>query len=221
MESQESGIFNHVKLVFFNGPPRSGKDVAANITIHEIFDGAALHMKFAAPIKAAVNAFLNVFYAKDVEFFYETEAKNQPQPRFFDQTPREVLISFSEDWAKPQFGADIFGQLALRTLQKFVKLNWDLFVFSDSGFQHEFDVLYKICKPTNILVVQMHREDCTFNGDSRNYIDPRDAHRFVIHNNETLGALQEAICSALADTWPELITQVTNNKTPLWPLKAP
>ena len=199
MAQEESGavqVLERASVVFVNGPPRSGKDTfCKHLQAMLSVNSAAKHnglipipMKFAEPIKSSVATTFNLT-AQQAYNNFETEKKDQISPRFYGKTPREVLISFSEHWLKPAFGNNIFGRLALhRMVHKATSFPAAVFIFPDSGFQSEFDVIYDDfhkCGNPAVYGVHMYREGCTFDGDSRSYIDFRGAVQYTVQNDGT------------------------------------
>jgi len=193
-ESRIIQVFERTSVVFVNGPPRSGKDTFAG-QLREILSVSMMArragmvpipMKFAEPIKSGVRAAFALSSNQAMADF-ETPAKDVPSPRYYGKTPREVLISFSEHWLKPAFGNNIFGRLALHRMERQATSYPEaVFIFSDSGFQSEFAVVYDAFKAVNnfrMYGIHMHREGCTFAGDSRSYIDFLGARHYNIQND--------------------------------------
>jgi hypothetical protein len=167
------------KYVILNGPPKSGKDTIGQALHAQLtFAGIKVHRdKFAKPIKDAVAAFIGLEHDMRQLYFENPSVKDASSKYFFGKTPREVLISFSEDWVKKQFGEQAFGELLkLRTEE----LGEDVVIITDCGFNHElepFDV-------TDLVVIRLHREGCDYSRDSRSYITREDIFVFDIDNNE-------------------------------------
>lgn len=185
------------RIILFNGPPFCGKDTAANITVDLLQQyGIITHpIKFAAPIKRGLAAFLNLSFAEYTRYF-ETPEKDVEHSIFGNETPRMALIDFSEEWAKKFFNKDVFGWLAVRKMESFVGA--DAFVFSDSGFQSEFDYIYeRYVSSTEFIIFQMYRKGCSFDGDSRDYIDTRDANTIMLTNNGSIDDLRNSLTAAL------------------------
>ena len=185
------------KIILFNGPPFCGKDTAAKLTLDVLVaQGYIAHLiKFASPLKKGLAAFLNLS-DDDYYRYFETPAKDIKSPVFGNKTPRMALIDLSERWAKKFFNKDVFGWLAVRTMERFALA--DVFVFSDSGFQSEFDYIYNCyVHSTEFLIFHMYRKGCSFKGDSRNYIDTRDAETILLTNNGSLNDLRNSLTAAL------------------------
>lgn len=156
------------KVVFINGPTRSGKDTAALIAVKHF--GARTY-KMAAPLKNAVSAFFGLDGYEE-RHLYETDAKDQKCDRLFGHIPRQVLIDFSERWAKPLFGSDVFGRHAIRFIQEPTQAPFT--VISDSGFRSEAEPIVGWLGARRCLLIQLSRPGCTFEGDSRSYIELDD-----------------------------------------------
>lgn len=159
------------RIVIFNGPPRSGKSTA----VEAIVNGYAqsVHCQFAAPLKAAAACLLGMsieeLESKKEEPLAELEAvmKNTPY------TYRHFLIDLSEQFVKRILGEQAFGQTATRGISNWHKKSpshW-LYLFSDGGFEQEFEPLINEFGAENILVIHLKRQGCSFKNDSRSYIN--------------------------------------------------
>ena len=174
------------KLILFNGPRHSGKDTAA-LHVAEMLN--AYHFKFSAPIKAAIKTAFNLS-SQDVD--YLESIKTQPTPILFGKSYVEAQISFSEEWAKPSFGQDVFGRWAVNAIRdvlaKAYIRKYDLFVSSDSGFACEaWPVIENLFGVENTLLVRVYRQDKNFDGDSRSYIELPGVETVEIENNDSIG----------------------------------
>lgn len=173
------------KLILFNGPRHSGKDTAA-LHVAEILN--AYHFKFSAPIKAAIKTAFNLS-SQDVD--YLESIKTQPTPILFGKSYVEAQISFSEEWAKPSFGQDVFGRWAINAIRdveaKAYIRKYDLFVSSDSGFACEaWPIIKNLFGVEDTLLVRVYRQDKTFDGDSRSYIELPGVETVEIENNDSI-----------------------------------
>jgi len=185
------------KLVLFNGPRHSGKDTAA-LRCVETFD--AYHFKMSGPIKAAIRA---AFELHDDEVEYLESIKTFDSSLLFGNSYVNTQISFSEDWAKQFFGTEVFGWLAERHIRKAIEKYPDqgLFVCSDSGFDHEALPLVELFGKKNVLLVRIHRDGKTFDGDSRSYIHLKGVHAITVTNttiNSYSIAIDDVVASFLA-----------------------
>lgn len=162
------------KILLFNGPPQSGKDFGAEYVVNN-FKDAILH-KFAKILKEKTHALYGFYWrAHD---YYE-DCKNESHPDFLGLSPRQAYINVSETYFKPVHGDKVFGQFLVKDLET---LDWQLAVISDSGFKGEAEVLIEKYGVGNIILIRVQREGCTFNNDSRSYIDLPDVDTFDVVN---------------------------------------
>jgi hypothetical protein len=184
------------KLILVNGPPRSGKDTAADYLAQ---DPGWYPFKFSAPIKAAIRA---AFELHDDEVAYAESIKSESTALFYGHSYRNTQISFSEDWAKPSFGATIFGLLAARHLRNAFKQHPDKvgFVCSDSGFAEEALPVIEVFGKQNTLLLKVSRANTSFQGDSRSYIELDGVTTIEIANNGSIDQYQTKI-KDLAEWW--------------------
>lgn len=80
-------------------------------------------------------------------------------------TIREAMIYVSEVICKPRFFKDYFGVARAKAIQED-----EIAVDSSCGFVEELPPLIERLGQENILLIRVHREGATFEGDSRNYI---------------------------------------------------
>lgn len=169
-------------LVMLNGPPGSGKDYAAQVLM-EADDLTVSHHKFAAPLKQMAGALFNI-NAKAVERLKSSIFDD------FGVTLRQILIDMSEKWMKPCYGKDIFGKIAAYKIAEEFQLvdteilsDRDLYVFSDCGFDAEVHHVLKLFGNENAILIRLHRDGCTYEGDSRSYIELDDVRTIDIVNH--------------------------------------
>jgi hypothetical protein len=159
------------KVILLNSPPNSGKDFAAGYI--NGYTGAK-HCEFKNTLHNIAIAVTGLDEDSYYAIYNDRDKKEQPQPEFFGMTPRQMLIWISEDVCKPKFGERFFGMSAANTLD----LEYGS-VFSDSGFPEEVFPLAERVGAENIYVVRFNRNGSTFNGDSRNYLQPCDCPKGV------------------------------------------
>ncbi|CAM0062137.1 deoxynucleoside monophosphate kinase [Vibrio phage K406] len=205
-----------LKVCVFNSPPRGGKGVAAShmkqVINNQEGNLSDFHMEFkdelfkltANFLGITVDEFLDGYDEKVVDFFNsgsigmnyafmedgiteDSWLKDLPMYEFPDgvrRSKREALIYVSENVIKPSFGEDAFGKALVAQLPE----NGIVFV-SDSGFPEELQPVIDHVGVENVLVVRIQREGCTFEGDSRSYLDPdmfeQDVKFLQILNNGT------------------------------------
>lgn len=123
-----------MKIVFLNGPARSGKDTlglmcAAALeekeTAFKLAEERGVLLlpyisKFAKVVKEGCHAALGIWASEDgpAPHDHYEDVKDQPLPEFRDRTPRQCYIQYSEGFMKPLFGPEIFGKLLWEGLAK-------------------------------------------------------------------------------------------------------
>jgi len=177
------------KVVFLNGPPYSGKDTAANF-LHKHFMHApyyATKLKFSKPLKDACQALYGIDH--DERKWLE-QNKEQPYDKLLGLSWRQSQIVMAEEWLKPTFGNDVLGRIAFRHFQQMPS---NMALISDSGFEQEAVPLVQAFGPDNCLIVQLQREGCTFEGDSRSYWELPDVTRVEVNNQFDLEMYEQQI----------------------------
>lgn len=185
------------KVILFNGPPRSGKDVAASI-IKASSPSHVVLEKFAWPLKTAVPIAYGITHDEWRHNYDTSENKDTPTEAFFGKTPREVQIALSETFFKPLHGADIFGRLLARRLSQFARLAIPTLVVSDSGFRDEVLPILDVFGADRVFLFRLHRPGCDFGQDSRSYIHLADlgVRELDIYNTSTLEDFSQAVISS-------------------------
>jgi hypothetical protein len=98
---------------------------------------------------------------------------------------REAMIYISEVICKPRFGDNYFGVARAKAI-----LEGEIAVDSSTGFVEELPPLIERLGQDNILLIRVHREGATFEGDSRNYI-PDGIITNTVDVNSVYGYLDE------------------------------
>lgn len=197
-------------IVLINGPPQCGKDTIANELLMLNMDSARKVIKFADPIREAMQVMFPV-EAQDIEKFKEipfspyTELPNdEPYPIF---TGRDLMIDFSEDYVKPHLGKDWFGIHAAKRAIAWLNgtsTGTGLVVVSDCGFVEEAKAfVHEIRKadredrpPAYVALWRVHRPGYSFMSDSRNWVaDVGENSHSMIANSGDLAQLRELVAA--------------------------
>lgn len=199
-----------IKVVFLNGPPRSGKDTIARMMVQEQRDREDVNFRqfvierMATPLKSAGAAFLNT----PLDELEDDKDGTHVLP---DTTWRQFQIKLSEDFAKRHFGGHIFGELLLRRMitvtngYKDHNREW-LFIIADSGFYGESSFVADAVGRDNCLLVQITRPGSDFASDSRSFIKITGVHTYLIHNDGDATYLRRNVImliEAIAEQWPK------------------
>lgn len=183
-----------VTIILLNGPPKCGKDTVAKM-IKESTRGKVTTSirKFTKLMDEISKLVLNL---NTSEYHEWRELKKDEQlMQFKNTTMRKFLIGMSEDFLKPHLGVGIMGyHAAIGVIEEVLKHtrhsdNDLVFVFSDSGFQEEYELFKKtlsLAELSNVQfttkVVQIHRQGCDFTNDSREWIEDEDGHEVILNN---------------------------------------
>ena len=158
----------------------------------------AVRKKFAEPLKQAAHClFGQVSHAAYFENF-----KDHKLDAFHGMTPREVYIKLSEEFVKPNFSEDFFGQVCVERI-KGVKVTMDkstelITLITDSGFETEAKPVINYVGAENCLLVRVLREGTSFKGDSRSHVQLDGVRTISVDNNGTVGDFQENLIKAVA-----------------------
>jgi hypothetical protein len=155
------------QVIMFNGPPASGKDTAGLFVLEE-YNNVRI-VKFADPLKQAVAAMFGLSFetVRRLEAI-GSQDKDKPMDELMGFSWRQALIWMSEQCMKPKFGKDIFGALMAQRLSG--PTSCELTVITDCGFTDEVLPVIDEMGPANCHIIRLHREDCTFDGDSRSHL---------------------------------------------------
>lgn len=173
------------KVIVLNAPPNSGKDVGVEFLVKKFLGIGRLshHQEFKRGLFKATKAAYGIS-ENEWESMYTRENKERKTSRLVISnrpvSPREALINMSEVVMKPLFGKEVFGIMAAEALEE--GLNF----FSDGGFNEEMLPLKREVGENNILLLRISREGCSFEGDSRSYIDSCDYYSHDIINEGSL-----------------------------------
>lgn len=189
------------RVVLLNGPPKCGKDTIAS---HLVPYFAFQKMKFAAPIKRMAAGLLDMRTEliedhKDHEMNILCKETTSDEfgiaPTYSEKdTIRRLLIRISEDFLKPVYGDTFFGRLAVREMQR---SSYSLIVFTDSGFATEATSIIRAIGKSNVLLIRLHRDGCTFDGDSRSYLSGIAGREVDVINSSTIADAVLRVASAI------------------------
>lgn len=183
-------------IVFFNGPPSSGKDLYARGLVeymNGVVKGSAGHYE----VKTQLIDLTCLLYSVSREFWdshYTTEGKEIARDRLGGLSQRQALIDVSENLIKPHFGDLYFGDCAVKRVKADGK---ELASFSDGGFISEIEAFGDEFGFESILLVRLHRDGYTFAGDSRSYI-----------NDDRIKSVDVKTGGDISDTQVEINTHV-------------
>lgn len=128
---------------------------------------------------------------------WELRYKDVPENHYstaLNLSIREAMIYVSELVVKPRWGADWFGKERVRKMKtqlscipdRFLTKDQQVFTDDSAAFVDELHPLIEYLGQENILLLRIHREGFTFDGDSRSYIpDGIIDNTIDVYNNGT------------------------------------
>lgn len=151
--------------IILNGPPGVGKDTLADI--FKLFGYSKQMFKEQLYIRAA--ELYNIDVEKLIELATNRELKEAPTKLLVRNSimvsPREALITTSEEVIKPNEGSDYFGVAAAERCLAGMHEN---VIFSDGGFKEELPPILSLFK--DVYLIRLHRTGYDFSNDSRDYL---------------------------------------------------
>lgn len=173
------------KVVVLNGPPGCGKDTTSLFIHRRMWRTARSLPDQLEHLPARMNFKDHLFLVTALTFGVSHKkliSDNQNRRDLKDapyfthpkdgrvMTLREGLIHVSEDLIKPVFGRDYFGKKA-GNAAAIALWHYGSVVFADGGFPDEFvGMVDRLPIGTEVHVVRLRRDGCTFEGDSRAYL---------------------------------------------------
>ncbi|WP_419902154.1 hypothetical protein [Kiloniella sp.] len=187
------------KIIIFNGPPRSGKDTGGE-TISKSFPRAK-RLKFSDPLKKATHAAFDLRHVdgRELDVDHFERVKDVPLTEFFGSTPRQAYINYSELHMKVLYGKDVWGHIFMNTVERHQDT---IFTVPEGGFIEEVETILKRGIPAkDVLFIRVRRQGCSFEGDSRSYLNPESLGIEVLDlDNTELFSYQNDVIST-ATSW--------------------
>lgn len=173
-------------VILLNAPPNAGKDTIAAVLSERL---GLPHLEFKQPMYA-IGKLISGLDDATWDMLYSRDHKEIPSHYLWGLSPREFLIDISERMIKPVCGRDYFGIKAGQAA-----INGG--VFSDSGFNTEADGLVDIVGANRVFCVRFTREGCSFEGDSRKFLDTDSIVHYLDTTND--GTVDEIVGEIM--TW--------------------
>ena len=175
-------------IFLLNGPPSSGKDTAAEFIILMLGNSKVHHLKMSRPLKNGIRA---IFDFNDTEMKVLNAYKDDTNgPEFGDMSYRQMQIALFGH-LKEAYGPDVFGKTFVRAAKNIMKPH---IVVSDAGMEVEVQYLVNHYPYGKIGLIQLHRPDCNFDNDIREYVSDKGfKYSTVIYNKYDLELFQAQI----------------------------
>lgn len=181
-------------IVFINGPPSSGKTTAARFLSSRLKNCAEFESSMC--LRGALRWMLAIPYGSDP---FSPQNKDLPMQELNGLTPRQAMIKLAQDYMKPLFGDDVFGHVVVRHMAGAI---WSNAIVSGLGFDLEALVIVKAFKGYQIECLKLYKEGCSFDNDSRDYLDclGLGIREFTVINSFGLDMFEEQI-DRVCETW--------------------
>lgn len=186
-------------IVIFNGPPASGKDFGASFFKNRGFE----HVTFKDQLFKETFKLFDVNEKWFMEGYEDRETKESPSCYLSGLSRREAMIYTSEEYIKPRFGKSFFGD----AVANIIDLDKD-YTISDGGFTEELYPIINKVGHKNIILVQLVRDECSYESDSRKYFNGKPLKTYVIGAKSKMP--QEHI---LEEEFPIFTYRIYNNGT--------
>ena len=175
------------KVVLFNGVVGSGKDTCSNILYEYLWKPCerVAQESFKEPLYKMVSSIHGLDEEDFTRIASHRSTKDFPDLQFGGLTARELLIGVSEQLIKPFYGKGYFGELAVKRMKE---RDIPVFVFSDSGFEEELEVVSNYVGKENVILCRI-RNRGTFSNDSRSFLS--DQHAGTVLDYDNSGSLHE------------------------------
>lgn len=190
-----------MQIIIANGPPYSGKDTFVNYILQKHPEYVWCRFKDILYIESYARLFPN----KEIEMYEwvsicnNVSLKDIPLPKVLTKenislwqkneyngdiniSPRNELIYQSEDVIKKDHGEAGVAYITCQNIKKDLFYKEKTYIFSDGGFNVEVNALKEYLNTDNIIVVRIEADGCTFDNDSREYIDNPT---YTIFNDKT------------------------------------
>lgn len=200
--------------IFLSAAPLSGKDTLSNMLNYKADKrlNYSLHLKLSRPLKSALKAF---FGLSDTEYqYFETPVnKSTLHDRLNGLSWRQAQIDLAEKLVKPHWGRETFCKI-LKSEAESDLIDTGMFyshvetiVVSDLGFEFERDWLLNNLEYKSITIVNIQRDGCSYQGDSRELVAFKAEHfhryrniqNIFINNN---GTPQQMLANFLDQYYP-------------------
>lgn len=160
------------KIIFLNGPPKSGKDHAIGV-LRSILPAFG-HMKLSKPLKVAASAIMG-------KPMTELEPIKDKVLSPFNMSYREMQIQVWQQMALC-LGEDWLGKCLVNSI---MDQDEDTIIVSDAGRVQELIPVIRKFGASNIAIVQIVCPSSTFDGDIRGYINSPGITTFGVFNDKT------------------------------------
>lgn len=179
-------------IILLNGPTGVGKTEATKIITKNCKH--VKEYKVSWPLERTVPMLFSLGYLQ-VENIRKD--KDKPVPELLNTSIRDAQIRLSEDFLKKFYGEDVLGRIACNAVRSIASRH----VLVDIGFTIEAKAMIKEFGSDKFALLQIDREGCSFDNDSREWIDDTICVRHEKINNMFDKELYEEQLMRVMNKW--------------------
>ena len=190
------------KIIMLSGFKRAGKDFTANLIKEQLeaYGKSVTLLAFAAPMKRIIASTFGISL-EDLERFKNEPEQFKVQMRGVDKSAeyigdtnfRSILQKFGNEAMKPEFGSDVWAQLADTKIRE---AGTDYIVITDYRFDLEYDYLKK--KYPDITAVYIHNVNATSDDTHSSESLPNKHPDAILDNSNQDASLNSEVTKLLA-----------------------
>lgn len=170
-----------MKIIAFNGPPRSGKDTLKELIINEFVD-KNIKSYTLSDILIEATCVIYGIVRDEWDDRYCTDMKDEPWELLFGLSQRQALIGLAEEYLKPKHGGDIIAKIFLKRLEYFNESGRIDVLLIDTGFSEEFKHIVSKFGVDNVMLIRVKRNGRDYSNDSRSDVEPVDMDNQLLKN---------------------------------------
>lgn len=207
-----------LRIVFINGPSRSGKDTAGLVICKEAANGPWVLDKFAAELKGRCHGAYKLVdgrTGRPIPFDAFEGQKDVPLDAFNGLSPRQAYIKFFENWVLPVHGEGALGRWLIQRIDFFMEHLKEArpdyvprgVVITDAGRRRECLPLVEKYGAENCTLIDIERDGLSYDGDCRGRFGLEDmgVRRCRVKNP---GDSLSGLSLALRDAAPHLFLEI-------------
>lgn len=159
-----------MRVILLNGPKGVGKDYVASryIDVDPLLSERILPIMWPMKVEALRDAGVHPALVHELE-----NRKDEPAPELGSKTPRNLYIEYGQRKRK-EYGRNYIANLWMR---KASDMRYNTIVVPDVRFQPEVAAAVRLVGSRNVMLVHVHRDGHTWEGDIGSYLEHHTTNR--------------------------------------------